>query len=325
MPKLTVVIPTYNRPEYLAECLDSIAKQTFTDFDLYILDNASTSDYGPVLERYADMGFEYIRHAENIGAYANHAKAIEIAMSAEYAVVFHDDDLMHPRMLEWECAVLDGDDGLAWVASEDAAFENGKPIPYGVWDGAVGSAEVFDEPAPLVRLLLEGAQLNFGSVMYRSRVAAQEHSDTETFSSLADRPLLLEMAKRSRVALIREPLVLYRHHAGQAPYTTHCTSDHALALMRYYRGLLPAQLTGDDALLLSRHATNFLLYAYAQLHPSCRTGLSKLAGTASSQGLFRWRDIDGQGVGALARLARVDGAYARLRPLLSRIKGAVRR
>src|SRR5665647_1774236 len=66
------------------ERLESIAAQTFVDFDLVVLDNASTQDYAPVLERFRSLGLTYIRNPENVGAARNIEKARTIGMRSAY-------------------------------------------------------------------------------------------------------------------------------------------------------------------------------------------------------------------------------------------------
>ncbi|HWH03492.1 MAG TPA: glycosyltransferase family 2 protein, partial [Gemmatimonadales bacterium] len=52
-PLVSVVTPVYNTGKYLAECIESVLAQTFTDFEYVILDNASTDDSPEIIARYA--------------------------------------------------------------------------------------------------------------------------------------------------------------------------------------------------------------------------------------------------------------------------------
>ena len=51
--KVSVVVPVYNAATYLEQCLDSILAQTFTDFELLLVDDCSTDDSGQICDRYA--------------------------------------------------------------------------------------------------------------------------------------------------------------------------------------------------------------------------------------------------------------------------------
>lgn len=319
MPKLTIVVPTYNRPDYLAECLESIAAQTYRDFGLIVLDNASTEEYSAVLERFESLGIEYIRNPENIGAIRNISKARELAAQSTYHMVFHDDDLMHPRMLEWQVAMLDSHPGMVWVATECVPFTGAA--------GALSESadtgpdlEVMDSPQELVRRFLENVPLNFGSVMFRTAAGGEVEFDFETFEIIADRVLLCDIASRGSVGLIREPLVLYRHHAAQDSHNPVFRERHALALMEHYQALLPSPLSDDDRALVQHHSTNYLLHARAAVAPENRLRFAELVDEARGKGLFRWSAIDGQGVAALARMAGLGAPFEAIRPTLGRIK-----
>src|SRR5665647_1450548 len=197
------------------ERLESIAAQTFVDFDLVVLDNASTQDYAPVLERFRSLGLTYIRNPENVGAARNIEKARTIGMRSAYHIVFHDDDLMHPLMLEWQVDSLDARPEMAWVATECLPFANGTVPSFGNWDTAEQDLEIYRTPYELVRRLLENVSLNFGSVMFRSEVVRTIEIRAEEFETVADRVLLCDIARQAPVGLIRRPLVLYRHHEAQ--------------------------------------------------------------------------------------------------------------
>lgn len=318
MPKLTVVIPTFDRPDYLAECLETVAAQTFRDFDLVVLDNASTADYAPVLERFASLDIEYVRNPENIGAIGNIAHAREIGSRSAYHIVFHDDDLMHPRMLGWQVGALEARPDLAWVATESLPFPDGTTPAFGKYVDP--RTEVFESVDGLVRTLLENVPLNFGSVMFRSSAGKGTEFRREEFEIIADRVLLCDIAATSPVGLIREPLVLYRHHAAQDSHNPVFRERHALALMAYYERFLPHPLSAADRALLQRHATNYVLHARSAVAPENRIPFSQLVGQAKAEGLWRWSAIDGQGVAAMAHLAGLGGPYGAIRPALGRIK-----
>ncbi|MCL5886995.1 MAG: glycosyltransferase [Actinobacteria bacterium] len=324
MERLTVVIPTYNRPCYLRDCLHSVASQTLRDFKVVVLDNASTEDYGPVLEKFEALDIEYHRNPENIGAIGNNDKAREIGSRSTYHVIFHDDDLMHPEMLRCQLEALDKMRNLQWVATECAAFTSDSMPDFS--EASVGGLdlEVYEDPAALVRVLLANVPLNFGSVMFRSQQAPQPIRGDE-FQIVADRILLTDLAALGPVALIREPLVLYRHHEGQDSHNPVFREHHALSLMKYYRDALPAPLSARDESLLLKHGTNYLLHARSVIGPSNRKPLSSLIGDARREGLFRWRAIDGQGVAAIARLAGLEGPYSAIRPVLGRVRRLVQR
>lgn len=52
-PKISVIVPVYNVEQYLPRCIDSILSQTFTDFELLLIDDGSTDKSGMICDEYA--------------------------------------------------------------------------------------------------------------------------------------------------------------------------------------------------------------------------------------------------------------------------------
>ncbi|MDZ4168042.1 MAG: glycosyltransferase [Coriobacteriia bacterium] len=323
MNPLTIVIPTYERPQFLADTLASIETQTRRDFDLVVLDNGSLSSYSQVLERFSSLGIEYIRNESNIGSGPNQTKAREICSRTEFGMVFHDDDIMHPRLVEWELGFLEEHADAAWIAAECQAFADGLEPPVETWSGVAGAVELHVERASLVRWIMDDTMLHFGSTMYRSSALLKAESyvaELERFHIVGDRPYLLEVAKSGSTALIREPLVLYRLHAAQDTHDPNLTDDQAIALMHYYRDVLLEAPMPGDADLLARHATNYLLHVHSVTARENNGSLRELVARERADGLFRWRSLNGQGVGALARMMGLGRAFESARPALSAVR-----
>ncbi|HZA05568.1 MAG TPA: glycosyltransferase family A protein, partial [Propionibacteriaceae bacterium] len=74
VPRLTLGLPAYNGEQFLAEAVDALLAQTFTDFELIISDNGSTDRTGEIAQRYGaqDRRVRYVRHPVNRGSSFNH-------------------------------------------------------------------------------------------------------------------------------------------------------------------------------------------------------------------------------------------------------------
>ncbi len=97
-PRVSVVIPTYNRAEFLREAIASVCAQTFADFEIVIGDNASGDHTPQVVADFHDSRIRYFRHATNIGMTPNWQFVISQARG-EFVATLADDDLYLPEHL----------------------------------------------------------------------------------------------------------------------------------------------------------------------------------------------------------------------------------
>lgn len=98
-PLVSVVIPAYNGGEHLGEAIQSIFNQTYTNFELVIVDDVSPEDMSFVLNKFTDNRIRYIRHERNQGAVAAR-KTGALASSGDIIAFLDQDDLFHERKLE---------------------------------------------------------------------------------------------------------------------------------------------------------------------------------------------------------------------------------
>ncbi len=99
-PSLSVIIPAYNAAPYIKQCVDSVLRQTFQDYELIIIDDGSTDDTGIILdELYGTDDRVIIRHQINRGLYATRRIGLSLA-SGEYVGWVDADDYIDAEMYE---------------------------------------------------------------------------------------------------------------------------------------------------------------------------------------------------------------------------------
>ena len=92
MPKLSIVVPVYNAERYLNQCIDSILGQSFTDFELIILNDGSSDRSGGICDEYAQADQRIIViHTENRGVVTARRAGVELARGEYTAFVDSDD------------------------------------------------------------------------------------------------------------------------------------------------------------------------------------------------------------------------------------------
>ncbi|MBE6318012.1 MAG: glycosyltransferase [Bacteroidales bacterium] len=92
MPSVSIIVPVYNTEKYLSRCIDSILAQTFSDFELILVDDGSTDNSGKICDEYAKKDSRIIViHKENGGASSARNKGLEIAQGEWITFVDSDD------------------------------------------------------------------------------------------------------------------------------------------------------------------------------------------------------------------------------------------
>ncbi len=102
---VSVIIPTYNREEYIGEAIQSVLGQTFTDFEIIIIDDGSTDKTADVVKSLSDDRVRYI-YQENRGRSNARNHGLKIA-AGRYIAFLDSDDLYLPDKLELQVAYLD--------------------------------------------------------------------------------------------------------------------------------------------------------------------------------------------------------------------------
>ena len=104
MPVISVVVPVYNVEKYLHRCVDSILAQTFTDFELILVDDGSLDNCGTICDEYAKkVSRIHVIHKENGGLSDARNAGIDWAFTnsdSEWITFIDSDDWIHPKYLE---------------------------------------------------------------------------------------------------------------------------------------------------------------------------------------------------------------------------------
>ena len=97
MPEISVIVPVYNVEEYLRPCIDSILEQTFTDFELILVDDGSPDRCGEICDEYEQIDKRIrVIHQENGGLSAARNAGLDV-MSGEYVTFIDSDDLVDKK------------------------------------------------------------------------------------------------------------------------------------------------------------------------------------------------------------------------------------
>src|SRR5438445_9575934 len=209
-PKVSVCIPTYNRSSYLARTVSTVLAQTFKDYELIVVDNASDDDTPQVVAALTDPRIRYYRNESNLGMVGNWNRCVQLAQ-ADYVAILHDDDLWSEHYLARVVPVLDhhGNVGLVYSA---AVIVDGDGKPHHVhthWtDNRIVNGRLeFSE-------LIVNNRILCPTVTVRRMCYERRGVFDESVLLGADWEMWLRICLYYDVAYIAEPLAYYRMQYG---------------------------------------------------------------------------------------------------------------
>jgi glycosyltransferase involved in cell wall biosynthesis len=169
IPAVSVCVPLYRKEAYIAETIRSVLAQTFTDFELIVLDNASPDRSAEIARSFSDPRLTVVENPVTIGPTENFAAAVALSR-APLVKVLCADDLLHPTCLERQVAVMAQDPALAMVTCrQDVIDESGRVLSH---DRGLRSADLVgrqSRPAVVRRLVRHGGNPvgNVNNVVFR--------------------------------------------------------------------------------------------------------------------------------------------------------------
>ena len=127
---VSIIVPVYNSGKYLRKCVDSILAQTFTDFELFLVNDGSTDDSPGICDDYASRDPRIrVIHQVNQGQSVARNNAIA-RMSGEWVLFCDSDDWIHPESLErLYNAAVENDTRISIAGYQETAGEDPEILP----------------------------------------------------------------------------------------------------------------------------------------------------------------------------------------------------
>jgi glycosyltransferase involved in cell wall biosynthesis len=131
-PSVSVVVPAYNVSKYVEATLSSLAVQTFRDFEVIVVDDASTDDTVALVERWDDPRLRLLRHTTNEGVASARNTAFNHARG-KYIALLDPDDVAFPDRIARQVEELNSDLLLGMVGASDAVMDEAGVATGRIW------------------------------------------------------------------------------------------------------------------------------------------------------------------------------------------------
>jgi GT2 family glycosyltransferase len=244
-PRVSVLVPTWNGAALLEEALQSALVQTFRDFELLVVDDASTDRTRDIPHTLVDPRVRVLAHDERLGIPGNWNRALSAARAPLVKFLFQD-DLLAPRALEGLVAAMDAEpSAVAAFGRREIRHEGDGDLP--LLDGAYTEAlrafyASLDGPLHgrdlVASALAAGRDLTFNVVgepsftLFRREVVEQAGGFDARYHQLVDWDLCLRVARRGPLVFVDDVLGVFRVHGAGQSAANHRSLRTRLELLR---------------------------------------------------------------------------------------------
>ncbi|QIK54208.1 glycosyltransferase [Dysgonomonas sp. HDW5B] len=209
MPKLSIIMPVFNTEKYLREAIDSIIQQSFTDWELLIINDGSTDSSENIIQSYTDKRIQYHRNDQNIGLISTLNKGIDIC-TGDYIARMDADDISEKDRFKIQLAFLAENKEYAMCGSYAKVIDENNNET-----GKILNLQTNDF---LQINLLFSVPFIHPSMMFRREVLKNNYFDPK-YKHAEDYELWCRIANNYKIANIPDYLLRYRWHTNNVSVT----------------------------------------------------------------------------------------------------------
>jgi glycosyltransferase involved in cell wall biosynthesis len=213
LPKVSVCIPTYNHAHFLSDAIDSVLSQSFTNYELIVVDNCSTDNTREIVTRYLkiDDRVKYFHNETNVGLVGNLNRCLAHA-SGEYVKILCADDLIRATCIGKEVKMLDDNPSVVLVSCARQVTEKNLSPTFTV--SYSNQSELLTGKEVIRRCFLEGNLIGEPTaVLFRKKDAMRGFSFK--YRQQSDLEMWFHLLEKGDFAFIPEALCIFRQHEGQ--------------------------------------------------------------------------------------------------------------
>jgi len=205
LPKISVIIPTYNRMTYVCTAIDSVLAQTYKDYEIIVVDDGSKEDIKGLLSKYGDK-IRYI-YQENKGLSGARNTGIR-NMKGEWAAFLDDDDIWYPSKLQIQMDYIKENPEIDMVSTKADVID--------MQGNKLNKVKPMSEVELHFEGLLEGNHVVIPSALVKKSSLEHYGGFDEQLRCCEDYEIWLRMtAQNAKIAYIDQALIQYRMTDGQ--------------------------------------------------------------------------------------------------------------
>jgi hypothetical protein len=208
-PRVSFVVPCYRLAHYLRECVESILAQSYTNFEVLIMDDCSPDDTPAVAASFTDARVCHVRHAQNVGHLRNYNDGIARARGEYIWLISADDWLRSPDVLRRFVEIFDEHPNVTLAFSQAMKVDQGQDVSF---YPRRASTRICAGATFLREALLDYNCVPAPAAMARKTAYLSAGLFPLDLPHSGDWYLWCRFALEGDVAYVAEPLVNYRQH-----------------------------------------------------------------------------------------------------------------
>lgn len=214
-PLVSVCIPTYNYARFLRQAVESVLTQTFSDYELIVIDDCSNDETEQVMQQLCikDSRIKYLRNPENVGMVENWNRCLSCAEGKYIKFLFADDFLVSDKAIERMVETLLNNEHVALVSTSRLIVSDASEVL--TCTEYVGKDCCLKGFPVIQKCLLD--QINYigepSAVMFRKDQAVRGFDIT--YRQVVDLEMWFHLLEQGWLAYISEPLCAFRIHGEQ--------------------------------------------------------------------------------------------------------------
>ena len=249
MPSVSVIIPTYNHRDFIVATLNSVFAQTFTDYEIIVINDGSPDDTADVLKTLISGGCVRYIEQPNAGQAAARNRGLSEA-SGEFIAYLDDDDLWPADKLQWQVQRLRDESGLGMVAGAMQTLgDDTDPVTPEDTPPVIAEFEQLFYGCPLT---------SPGQALIRADVLESLGGFDVSVWGADDYDLWFRLTRAARVELWQRVALYYRRHSLNASRNLPRMYHNSEVVLKRYSQFLPKHKRSSS----SRNAARYL-YEYA--------------------------------------------------------------
>jgi len=233
LPKVSIIIPTYNRANYLPQAIESALAQDYPNLEVIVSDNCSTDKTPKVVKKYMnDKRFKYFRNKENIGMVRNWRKAVFEYATGDWFIILSDDDYFIDHSYISNAMILSNKDkeivliyANGYILNEKTEQMQELNLPFSeIEEGK----KIF-----LYREKIKPQDFILCNVIFNKELAIRLNAFSNPYNICCDSELFLKMCLLGKVGVIKNKVSVYRRHCNNYILDVYKNNNLSIACLDY--------------------------------------------------------------------------------------------